>query len=66
MKKTIKIDGMSCNHCIMSVKKNLSKLDLKEFKVEIGSAQVEFDESEVNEDEIVKSIEEAGYKVVKQ
>jgi copper chaperone len=66
MKKTIKIDGMSCNHCVMSVKKNLSKLDLKEFKVEIGSAQIEFDESEVNEDEIVKSIEEAGYKVVKQ
>ena len=66
MKKTIKIDGMSCNHCVMSVKKNLSKLDLKEFKVEIGSAEVEFDESEVNEDEIVKSIEEAGYKVVIQ
>ena len=66
MKKTIKIDGMSCNHCIMSVKKNLSKLDLKQFKVEIGSAEVEFDESEVNEDEIVKSIEEAGYKVVIQ
>ena len=54
MKKTIKIDGMSCNHCVMSVKKNLSKLDLKEFKVEIGSAEVEFDESEVNEDEIVE------------
>ena len=66
MKKTIKIDGMSCNHCIMSVKKNLSKLDLKQFKVEIGSAEVEFNESEVSENEIVKSIEEAGYKVVKQ
>ncbi len=66
MKKTMKVDGMSCNHCVMSVKKNLSKLDLKEFKVEIGSVEVEFDESEVNEDEIVKSIEEAGYKVVQQ
>ena len=65
MKKTIKIDGMSCNHCIMSVKKNLSKLDLKQFKVEIGSAEVEFDESEVKEKEIIEAIEEAGYKVVK-
>ncbi len=66
MKKTIKIDGMSCNHCVMNVKKNLSKLDLKEFKVEIGSVEVEFDESEVNEKEIFEAIEEAGYKVVKQ
>lgn len=66
MKKTIKIDGMSCNHCVMNVKKNLSKLDLKEFKVEIGSVEVEFDESKVIEKEIFEAIEEAGYKVVKQ
>jgi copper chaperone CopZ len=61
-----KIDGMRCNHCVMSVKKNLSKLDLKEFKVEIGSVVVEFDEGKVNEDEIIKSIQAAGYKVVNE
>ncbi|MDH3267995.1 MAG: cation transporter [Ignavibacteria bacterium] len=65
MKKTIKIDGMSCNHCVMSVKKNLSKLELKEFKVEIGSVDVEFDERKINEKEIIESIEDAGYQVVK-
>jgi copper chaperone len=64
MKKTIKIDGMSCNHCVMSVNKYLSKLDLNELKVEIGSAEVEFDESKVNEKEIIEAIEEAGYQVV--
>jgi len=63
MKKTIKIEGMSCNHCIMSVKKNLSRLDLKEFKVEIGSAEVEFDENKIKVNEIIKAIEEAGYQV---
>ena len=57
---------MRCNHCVMSVKKNLSKLDLKEFKVEIGSVVVEFDEGKVNEDEIIKSIQAAGYKVVNE
>jgi copper chaperone len=64
MKKTIKIDGMSCDHCVMSVNKYLSKLDLNELKVEIGSAEVEFDESKVNEKEIIEAIEEAGYQVV--
>jgi len=64
MKKTIKIDGMSCNHCVMSVEKNLSKLNLNKVKVEIGSAEVEFDESKVSEKEIIEAIEEAGYHVV--
>ena len=65
MKKTIKIDGMSCNHCLISVEKNLSKLNLNKIKVEIGSAEVEFDESKISEEEIIKSIEESGYQVVK-
>jgi copper ion binding protein len=64
MKKTIKIDGMSCNHCVMNVEKNLSKLNLKKFKVAIGSVEVEFDESKISEEEIFRSIEEAGYQVV--
>ena len=65
MKQIIRIEGMSCNHCVMSVKKNLSKLDLKEVEVEIGLAEVEFDESKVKEKEIIETIEEAGYQVVK-
>jgi len=65
MNKTIKIDGMRCNHCVMSVEKKLSKLNLKKFKVAIGSVEVEFDESKISEEEIFKSIEEAGYPVVK-
>ncbi len=65
MKKTIIIDGMSCNHCIMSVEKNLSKLNLNKVKVEIGSAEVEFDENKVNENEIIEAIQKAGFQVVK-
>ncbi len=65
MKKTLKIDGMSCNHCVMSVQKNLSKLTLNELKVNIGSADVDYDENKVTENEIIKAIEESGYKVLK-
>lgn len=63
MKKEYKIEGMSCAHCVMSVQKSLSQLNLDKFKVEIGSAEVEFDEKKINEDEIIKTVENAGYKV---
>jgi len=65
MEKTFKIDGMSCNHCVMHVQKSLSKLNLNGLKVNIGSADVDYDENKVNEDEIIKAIEESGYKVIK-
>jgi copper chaperone len=64
MKKEFKIEGMSCNHCVMAVKKSLSKVNLIKFEVFIGLTKVEFDENDVTEESIVKAIEEAGYKVV--
>jgi copper chaperone len=64
MKKEYKIEGMSCNHCVMAVQKNLSKIKLNKFEVTIGSAKVEFNDNEIVEKEIIKAIEDAGYKVV--
>lgn len=63
MKKDFKIEGMTCQHCVMAVQKNLSKLNLRKCEVNIGSAKVEFDEVETKEELIVKAIEDAGYKV---
>jgi copper chaperone len=65
MKKEFKIEGMSCNHCVMAVKKSLSKINLIKFEVAIGSAKVEFDEKEIAEELIIRAIEEAGYQVIK-
>lgn len=64
MKTLFKIDGMSCQHCVMAVKKEIQKLDVKNLDVKIGEASVEFDESKVSEENIKKAIEEAGYIVV--
>jgi len=64
MKKEFKIEGMSCNHCVMAVKKNLAKINLIQLEVKIGSAKVEFDENEIAEEKIINAIEEAGYKVI--
>jgi copper chaperone len=62
--ETLKIDGMNCNHCVMAVKKELSKLNLKLIDVSIGSANVEYDESKLSKKEIENAISEAGYKLV--
>ena len=64
MKKEFKIDGMSCAHCVLAIEKILSKLDLKKIDVKIGSAEVEYDESKINEKEIADAITDAGYKVI--
>jgi len=59
-----KIEGMSCMHCVKAVELELSKVDLEESHVEIGSAKVSYDENKVNESSIVDAINESGYKVV--
>jgi copper chaperone len=64
MKQTIKIEGMTCQHCVMAVKKELQKLDLQNLDVKIGEATVEYDETKIKEGSIKASIEEAGYKVI--
>ncbi len=58
----LKISGMTCNHCVMSVRKELSKLPGVEVKdVRIGSALVAYDESKVSGDLLRKAVEEAGF-----
>ncbi|MEI7811127.1 MAG: cation transporter [Ignavibacteria bacterium] len=62
--ETLKIEGMSCNHCVMHVKKELVKLNLIIKDITIGSAELEYDENKVSHDDLVKAVDEAGYKVV--
>ena len=64
MEVNFKIDGMSCNHCVMAVKKEIQKLDVAELDVMIGEANVKFDETKVNETQIKDAIIEAGYTVI--
>ncbi len=60
-----KIKGMTCNHCVVAVKKELSKLNLSTIEVGIGFAKVNFDEAKVNQFEIENAISNSGYKVQK-
>ena len=58
----LKISGMTCNHCVMSVRKELAKVPGVEVKdVRIGSALVAYDESKVPAALLRGAIEEAGF-----
>jgi copper chaperone len=62
---TVKIDGMSCQHCVMRVKKAIDAVDgVSSAEVEVGSAKVVFDESKTTVDAIKTAITNAGYRVV--
>jgi copper chaperone len=61
----ITIKGMSCGHCVMAVKKELHYLPVKVKNVQIGSAEVEYDETKIDINKIYTAIREAGYEVDK-
>ncbi len=66
MKKTIYVNGMSCNHCKMSVEKVLNNLE------GVSNAEVNLDEKlatadileNVSDDVLVSAITDAGFEVV--
>lgn len=60
----IYIEGMSCQHCVMRVKRALEALSgIKDLSVEIGQAKVTFDESMIQKKDIEDTIIKAGYKI---
>jgi copper chaperone len=63
---TLKVEGMSCGHCVNSVEGAVKKLGASS-KVDLnaGSVTVEYDASKVTLDAIKEAIEDQGYDVVK-
>lgn len=61
---TLSIEGMSCQHCVMAVKKAVDALDgVERSDVEVGSATVKYDDSAVKAEDIGAAIVNAGYKI---
>lgn len=59
---TIKISGMSCNHCVMAVRKALGRMaGVKVNDVTVGTASVEFDPGATSLEAIRKVIADEGY-----
>jgi copper chaperone len=65
LEQEIAITGMSCQHCVMSVKKELGKIPGLEIKaVTVGAATVAVDESKVTREQIKAAVEEAGFALI--
>ncbi len=60
----IAVDGMSCQHCVMRVKRAVEGLaGVKDLSVSIGEVKVTFDESVVRKEDIEGAIVKSGYKI---
>jgi len=68
MATILKVKGMSCQHCVMSVTKALNQLEgIKNVQVDLAKGEVQFDNTKaIAAHQIEKAIEEAGYKVISQ
>ena len=66
MVSILKVKGMSCQHCVMSVTKALTQLEgIRNVQVDLAKGEVRFDNTRsMTSDQIQKVIEDAGYQVV--
>ena len=64
----IKIQGMNCQHCVMSVNKALNSIPgLTNVRVNLVTGEATFENTRnVSQDKICQAVEDAGYKVVAQ
>lgn len=59
----LKIEGMTCGHCVRAVEEALREIPgVRDVTVEIGHARVETDD-EVSREQLVSAVEEEEYRV---
>jgi len=61
----LKVDGMTCGHCVQHVTdalKGLKGVKKVAVSLEKGSATVVLDQGGATREELIKAVEEAGYK----
>ena len=60
---TIKVEGMSCMHCVGRVKKAVEALaGVQALEVQIGTVKATYDESKIKREDIEGAIVKAGYR----
>ena len=65
-KTTIGVEGMTCNHCKMSVENALKRLEgvnSAEVSLENKNVTVEFDDSKIGIDALKEAIDDTGFDV---
>ena len=61
----LKVEGMTCNHCVMTVKRAVMSVEgVKEAEVSLSDGTVVIKAEEgIDEENIKRAIEQAGYRV---
>lgn len=61
-KATLKVDGMSCGHCVKAVQQAIAGVEgAKIEQLAIGSATVSFDPAKTNIGALIDAVADAGY-----
>lgn len=64
-KQVLKVNGMSCNHCKMSIEKALKGIGVDvAVNLEEKTVTVEYNPAKVQKGQIVTEIEDQGYEVI--
>ncbi|MBN1615118.1 MAG: heavy-metal-associated domain-containing protein [Deltaproteobacteria bacterium] len=63
--KTIRVKGMSCDHCVMAVTKALGSVEgVSNVRVDLASGEASFDETKpVDINLVAERIRKAGYEI---
>ena len=66
MKEVLKVEGMSCNHCVNSVETNVGAVEgVSSVKVDLSKGEVTVELADVATlDKVKETIEDQGYDVV--
>jgi hypothetical protein len=61
---TVSVEGMTCNHCRMTVENNISAIEgVEEVTVDLQSGKVKIGGNGVNMEKVVKRVKELGYQI---
>ncbi|MBZ2175436.1 copper ion binding protein [Schnuerera sp. xch1] len=64
MKKTMLVEGMSCNHCVMAVTNALKELEgVSKVDINLEDKKVEVEGENLVDKSLKEAVEEAGYDV---
>ncbi|MBI4966038.1 MAG: heavy-metal-associated domain-containing protein [Desulfomonile tiedjei] len=65
MKETVKIKGMSCNHCVMAVIKALKEVDgVADVQVDLAQGEATLEsQGAIDMKQVASKIEKAGYEL---
>lgn len=63
----VKVNGMSCNHCVETIKHhllNLNGIKTVDINLKYKKVSIDYDTHDVNEQVIIEAIEQLGFEVL--